>query len=241
MPELPSVETFKKYIDLTSLNKKIINVEIENKKILENISKRKFIYNLKNNKFVHTYRHGKYLFIKTNQEKWLIIHFGMTGYIKYFKNLDENPAHTRLLITFDNNYHLAYDNQRLFGKISFTSNKEKYIAQKKLGVDALNLDYNRFKELIVNRRSKIKSILMNQQLISGIGNIYADEVLFQSGIHPESKTHNLCQKQIKDIYKNIKEILLIAIKAKAKWDNFPDKFMIPHRKKRVFAHREMQN
>ena len=73
---------------------------------------------------------------------------------------------------------------------------------------------------------------MNQQLISGIGNIYADEVLFQSGIHPESKTHNLCQKQIKDIYKNIKEILLIAIKAKAKWDNFPDKFMIPHRKKK---------
>jgi len=232
MPELPNVETLKKYIGTTSLNKKIINVEIKNTKILENISKEKIIHRLKRNKFVHTYRHGKYIFIKTNRATWLILHFGMTGYIKYFKNLDDESSHTRLLITFDNNYHLAYYNQRLFGKISFTNNKEKYITQKTLGVDALNLDYNGFKELMANRRSKIKPILINQQLISGIGNIYADEVLFQSGIHPETKINNLSPKKIKDIYMNIKEVLQIAIKAKANPDNFPDKFIIPHRKRK---------
>lgn len=231
MPELPDVETFKKYIDSTSLNKKISKIKIKNSKILENISKKNLTNKLENTKFISTDRHGKYLFIENNKHLWLVIHFGMTGDAKYFKNIDSQPSYSRLLITFENGYYFAFDNQRLLGKISLTDNKKQYIKNKNLGIDALELDFDKFKDLLENRRGMIKSTLMNQKIISGIGNIYADEILFQSGVHPKTKTSQINKNKLKDIYHNIDEVLKEAINNQANPDDFPDNYIIPHRRK----------
>jgi len=231
MPELPDVETFKRYIDSTSLNKTITKVNTIHEKILENISKKNLKKTLIDNKFVETKRHGKYLFLQLSNKKWMIIHFGMTGFVKYFKKLDDKPSHTRLLITFDNGYYLAIDNQRLLGKIGITESKEAYVNNKNLGVDALDTSNSLFQELLAKKKGMIKSALMDQSVISGIGNIYSDEILFQTGIHPKTKINKLGKNDLKEIYQNMQEIFTVAIDTKVNTNDFPDTYIIPNRQK----------
>src|SRR6056297_3280725 len=104
MPELPDVETFKHYIDSTSLHKTIEKAQVMNKKILEEISKNNLEQVLQGTRFVESDRHGKYLYLKTTENQWMVVHFGMTGFVKYFKDESDKPNHTRLLLRFDNNY-----------------------------------------------------------------------------------------------------------------------------------------
>lgn len=231
MPELPDVEVYRRYINSNCLNKKIKNVKVKNTKVLENISKKKLEEKLKDNKFIDTYRKGKYLFIKTDNDFWLVLHFGMTGDVKYFKNIDDEPSHSRLLLYFYNDYYLSFDNQRMLGKINLIYDKDKYIGDKNLGIDALELDFKGFLEIVKDRHSMIKSTLMNQKLICGIGNIYADEILFQSKIYPKIKTDKLSKNKLKLIYNNINGVLNKAIDVKADADKFPDNFIIPNRDK----------
>ncbi|MEF8848276.1 MAG: DNA-formamidopyrimidine glycosylase family protein, partial [Candidatus Thermoplasmatota archaeon] len=199
MPELPDVESFKKYLDSTSLNQKINEVKITRKRILEKISEEKLVNKLKKNKFFSSHRHGKYLFVKLKKH-WLMLHFGMTGKLKYFKKPEEKPKHTRMLVKFSSGFNLAYDCQRLLGKISIIKDINQYLKQKNLGPDALDIDFSDFYSRYKDRRGKIKSGLMNQKIIAGIGNIYADEILFQTGIHPETKLNNINKAQLKIIY-----------------------------------------
>ncbi len=231
MPELPDVETYKRYIDSTSLHKKIEKVSDINEKILEDISKKQLKKILVHTKLIETDRHGKYLFLQLSDEQWLVIHFGMTGYVKYFKDVNDKPSHTRLLLTFANEYHLAFHNQRLLGKISITKHKEEYIKRKNLGVDALNISLSVFQDLLSDKRGMIKSALMNQSMIAGIGNIYADEILFQSGIHPKTKISHLTGNDLEKIYQNMHEILDVAIDTKVNTNKFPDTYIIPNREK----------
>ncbi|MBD3193827.1 MAG: Fpg/Nei family DNA glycosylase [Candidatus Lokiarchaeota archaeon] len=231
MPELPDVETYKRYIDSTSLHKKITKVNDIHNKILENISKNELKKVLVHNELIETARHGKYLFLRITDDHWLVIHFGMTGYVKYFKDIDDKPSHTRLLIKFENDFYLAFHNQRLLGKIGFTNDIKNYINKKKLGVDALDISRSLFQQLLDNKRGMIKSALMDQSMIAGIGNIYADEILFQSGIHPKTKIHKLTDNDLERVYRNMQEILDVAIKAKVNTNEFPRTYIIPNREK----------
>lgn len=231
MPELPDVETFKRYIDSTALHKTIKNAVVSNTKILENISQKALTEKLKGNQLDETYRHGKYLFIKTMDETWLVIHFGMTGFVKYFKNNQDKPSHTRLLLSFDNKFHLAIDNQRLLGKITIIDDKKDYIKNMNLGLDALRIDLKEFIELLKKRRGIIKSRLIDQSIIAGIGNIYADEILFQTGIHPKTKMKQINGKDLETMYHNMKHIFNVAIKKQVNTNRFPDSFIIPQRTK----------
>jgi formamidopyrimidine-DNA glycosylase len=231
MPELPEVEQFKKYIDSTSINKKIINAEITNEKILTNISKNEIEKKLIDSQIIETSRIGKYLFLLLEPRAYLIFHFGMTGNIKYFKNKSEEPSHTRLLIAFSNHYHLAYDCQRLFGFITVTHDKSNYINEKQLGPDALLIKESEFIEQLRKRSIKIKSFLMNQHILSGIGNIYTDEILFQSRIHPNINCNILTNKQRRNLFSNISFVLNTAIEHDARIESYPENFLLLHRRK----------
>jgi formamidopyrimidine-DNA glycosylase len=231
MPELPDVETFKRYIDSTSLNKTIEKVKVMNKKILEESSKHNIEHSLQDTMFVESDRHGKYLFLKTSKDQWMVVHFGMTGFVKYFKNESDKPDHTRLLIRFDNNYFLSFAFQRMLGKIGIIQNKDDYIEKKGMGADALQVYYDLFEEKLKKRRGMAKSALMNQSIISGIGNIYADEILFQSGIHPKTKINQLTENDFRKMYQKMQEIFDVAIKAKVDTDEFPENYIIPNRTK----------
>jgi formamidopyrimidine-DNA glycosylase len=232
MPELPDVEIFKRYLDATSLHQKIETTQVLNQRILS-VSAKKLQRDLKGKTLASTFRHGKYLFVKIEDGAWLIFHFGMSGRLKYYKRPEKKPSHTRLLISFSNDYHLAYDSQRKLGKISICEDPGKWINEKSLGPDAVNElpDFSDFQKTLSGRQAMVKSTLMNQEIIAGIGNIYADEILYQAGVHPRSKIKNLKKKTLEMLFHTMKDVLQTAIDRKADPEQFPDTYLLPNRNK----------
>jgi formamidopyrimidine-DNA glycosylase len=226
---LPDVENFKEYIDSTSLHKTIKRVEVKSEQILEDITKEKIEEQLENKEFLSTHRYGKYLFTKISEKAWLVIHFGMTGNLKYFKEIEDEPDHDRFLITFENSYHLAYDCQRKFGRITMANDIKEFIEKKNLGKDALEIGFEDFRKIIRQRKGTAKYTLMNQHIIAGIGNIYSDEILYQTRIHPKTKVDKLNDETIKDLFNNMKRILRTAIRNQADPTQLPSHYLIPNR------------
>ncbi len=232
MPELPDVESFRQYFDRTSLNKTIKKVEIMAPEMLEEISGKDLRNKLEGKKFISSKRHGKYFFAQITKTQFLILHFGMTGYLQYGEGEDEADKHTRLICNFTKDRFLAYSCQRKFGSISFTDNYDEFISSKKLGFDPVdsNLTYKKFEEITAGRSSKIKTLLMDQEIISGIGNIYADEILYHSGIYPEKSFDVLDKADRKKLTANINKILKKGIEVNTSSKDFPKNYLIRRRK-----------
>ena len=232
MPELPEVETFRKYIDSTSLHKKISSTEVKNTRILGKVSSASLKRNLNGTKLTATKRHGKNLFVELSNHKWIVMHFGMTGFLKYYKNSAEAPGHVRALINFSNGYHLAYNCTRMLGKIDLVDDISGYIEEKKLGVDPIEgkLSVKDFCKLFNNKKSvSIKSALMNQNILAGIGNIYSDEILFQAGVHPATHVNRLKENDLKNIYQKMNSVLKKVISVKADHEKLPGRYLIRNR------------
>lgn len=230
MPELPDVETFKGYLDATSLHQRIAKVEIERDDILGEVSARSLRRRLKGHSLESTRRHGKYLFAEVSGDGWLVLHFGMTGYPEYSETEDP-PEHTRTLFKFEGGGHLAYVCMRMLGRVDWTENADQFIEQHDLGIDAQSedLDFDRFQELMEKKRGSIKSALMDQQTIAGLGNVYVDEILFQSRIHPKASVNDLEMSELKTIFKQMHRVLKAAIRARVKPENMPKSFLLPRR------------
>lgn len=227
MPELPSVETFKRYFDSTSLKQGIKCVEIRNPEILIKTSAAELKNKLQGQKFTRSIRYGKYLFAHLENDYFLIIHFGMNGYLKYFQQ--NGSSHIRMLISFRNGYKLAFDDMRKFGKVGLTSHPEKFIQERNLGPDALEIDYPTFKRIFNQRKGIIKPLIMNQNFIAGIGNLYADEILYQSRIHPLTRADKLDEIKLQELFKEMKRVLNKAIEYQDKTYSLPSSFLLPHR------------
>ena len=231
MPELPDVENFRKYLEKTSLHQTILSIKVNQTRILDHISPQQLKRALVGTQFTETFRHGKHLFAKTADSEWLTMHFGMTGFLRYFDSLSENPAHDRLLISFENGNFLAFVNQRMFGRVGLSDSPEDYIKEHNLGPDALHIEKGQFLELIAGKKTPVKAVLMNQKLISGVGNEYSDEILFQARIHPLRKTDTLNAGELSALYNSTKRVLEIAVELDADKDSFPDSFMLKNRGK----------
>jgi formamidopyrimidine-DNA glycosylase len=186
---------------------------------------------VKGKSFRSTRRHGKFLFVSVGKDDWLILHFGMTGYLSYFKDPSDEPDHTRLLIRFSNGYNLAYSCQRKLGRIAMTDDVDEYIEKQNLGPDALAeaLDLDAFEEVITAHRSMLKSSLMSQDKLAGVGNIYSDETLFQAGVHPQSQTTRLDHGDVRNVYQSMRRVLRKAIDWHVDPDRFPRHYLIRHR------------
>lgn len=233
MPELPEVETFKNYLDSTSLNKVIKHIKIRDNRVL-NVPETDLKRELIHKKFISSIRHGKYLFVKINP-KFLVLHFGMSGYLESFNNVTEEPTHSRIRFKFIDGTFLSYVSQRMFGRVDICESIENYIKKKKLGPDVLNMNYEEFLGTRKRRTTISKTFLMNQNIIAGIGNIYSDEILFQSKINPKARIHELDEEKVKALFDNIKKILKYGIEKKGNLKAYSNKYLIPHRQKEEFC------
>lgn len=235
MPELPDVEIFRQYIDFNALHQTIEDVEVLSSTILKGVSPERFADTLRKNSFEETRRHGKHLFIRLQDNGWLTMHFGLTGYVRYFKESSEEPPYDRLLIKFSRGGYLAYASQRKLGRIELIGNVEDYIRQHDLGPDAMSrsLDFSAFKKALSSaRRSTVKAALMDQSLIAGIGNIYSDEIMYQSNIHPSRKMSQLDETMMKRLFTKTKHVLRKAIEYRADPRKFPESWITPYRRSR---------
>ena len=229
MPELPDVETFKRYFDATALRRKVSDVEVRNTKVLDGISSRKLKQAGSEKRFKSTRRHGKHLFIALDGTQWLVVHFGMTGFFEYFKDTPENPNHSRVVFDLDNGYHLAYVNQRLLGRVGLASDVDTYVRENKLGPAAWSVGFEQFAELVASKRSAVKSALMDQSLMAGVGNIYSDEILFQAGISPKRTTGDLSRGEVRTLHKALNKVLSKAVEKQANPKELPRTYLLRRR------------
>ena len=232
MPELPDVETFKRYLNATSLHQRIANVDVRSAYVLKGVSARVLERRLKRRRFESSRRHGKHLFVRADGDLWLRLHFGMTGSLRYFKHEEQAPRHTRVLFVFANAHSLAFEDQRKFGEIGLIEDVNEFLKKRALGPDALDVSLGQFREIFAKHRGAVKTILLNQKLIAGIGNIYADEILFRVRIHPATQTSALNEKAVASLFRATRYILEKAIEAKADADLMPKSWLLPHRGKR---------
>ena len=231
MPELPEVETFKRYLDRTSLHQRITGIEVRDAYVLKRVSPRELARRLKGRRFESSRRHGKHLFVRADGDVWLRLHFGMTGSLEYFKNDERAPRHARVLFVFTNNHRLAFDDQRQFGQIGLLKDVDEFLKKRSLGPDALDLDLREFRKILGKRHGAVKSILMNQQFIAGIGNIYADEILFRVHMHPATEISRLGDKDFATLFRAARYILKRAIAAKADVNQMPRSWLLLQRGK----------
>lgn len=231
MPELPVVEVMKTYLDATALHQEISAVKIKDTIVLEDLTPAKLRQNLIGQTFESTCRYGKYLFVKLSKGSHLVLHFGMTGDLQYYKNPEKKPEFELIRFEFKNNYQLAYVMSRKLGHIYLSTSVESFVAQKDLGPDvfASDFDLQCFQKLLADRRGMIKSALMDQSLMAGIGNVYSDEILFQAGVHPRQLVSDLTTETIHKIYDCLNEVLRTAIEHQANPANFPDGYITPRR------------
>ncbi|MFX1323320.1 MAG: DNA-formamidopyrimidine glycosylase [Promethearchaeota archaeon] len=229
MPELPEVETFKRYLDKTSLNQTIKGVTVIDNRIL-NVDESYLRKSVINKRFESSTRHGKYLLVNL-KSKYLILHFGMTGDLEYYNTKDEQPKYSKVIFQFTSGFNLAYISRRMFGKLHIADSIDEFINEKKLGPDAYKMSYEDFKKAVSRRTAIMKNLLLNQSFVAGIGNIYSDEILFKSKLNPKSRINLLDDTKTVELFNNIKQVLKFGIEKEGDLSTYPDSYLIPHRKK----------
>ena len=236
MPELPDVELYKRHLDTTSLGRRIEKVAVNDARILAGVSVREFVQRLEGNRFESSRRHGKHLLVRLVRDGWLTMHFGMTGYLHYFEDVADDPKYDRVRFDFERG-HLAYVNRRMLGRVGLAEDFDAFIRDEGLGPDALDpaFDLAALERAIDGRRRDVKSLLMDQSVIAGIGNIYADEILFQARLHPKLPVQELDKDQRKRLFRAIKEVLQTAIDcgagAEQCLERLPSGYLLPARAK----------
>lgn len=207
MPELPEVETI-----VSDLRKVLSGLKIRDvwsdvasfKKIKEKIVGRKIL---------GIERRAKNILINLSGKSTLLIHLKLTGHLLYGISKDR---FVHLILFLSNGKQLALSDLRKFAKVAVLPTEKISEELKKLGPEPLEpfFNFRKFQEILKNKRGRIKQILMNQEVISGIGNIYSDEILWEAGIHPLAKVEKINKEELEKIFKAIKKILKRAIKAK---------------------------
>ncbi len=235
MPELPDVEIFKRIAD-NCRGRVVDHASIADAAILKGVSADDLERRVKGKLLRSTRRHGKHLFLELSGGVTLALHFGMNGSLKLAHARDPDPPYTRLKLYFRGDGRLAYINPRRLGGVSLPKDAETFIGEAGLGPDALDatFGYEEFKSLLAESKRDIKSVLMEQKLMAGVGNVYSDEILFQARIFPGSAARQLKNEKVKKLFHAIRETLNLAIEsgsgAEQDGEPAPRGFLLPQRR-----------
>ena len=230
MPELPEVESFKRYVDNTSLHQTIETIRFAGKNLLLHTPEKKLRDALTGNTLEETFRHGKFLFIKLRRHGHLLLHFGMTGDLEYYTPDAKSPRVYVLLLAFTNGNNLVFTDSRRLGKIAIVNDVDAFIQERGYGVDALKITEAAFSKIFQKRKKAIKTALMDQKIVAGVGNEFSDEILFQARIHPMSIAAKLTEVQLRKIYHAMVTILKEAVGHNADRSKLEHYFFLGNRK-----------
>ena len=226
MPELPEVEVVRQSLAKNVTGKKIKKVLVRNRKLRFFLDS-SFEKELKNKLINKISRFSKYLIIELNNKKFCIVHLGMSGTIHIIKNKEELFTNTSFYnspnlpkkhnhVEFEfSDLKLIYNDPRRFGFFQIIKNQKKLIDRFKLyGPEPFNKNFNLkyITNYFKDKKKDIKNYLLDQKFVSGIGNIYASEILYLSKINPLTSVNDLSKSQLKNLIINSKKILLNAIK-----------------------------
>ncbi|MEK4155267.1 DNA-formamidopyrimidine glycosylase [Paenibacillus sp. FSL L8-0323] len=217
MPELPEVETVKRTLNELVNGKQIENVTVRLARIIQRPDDiQAFAHLLAGHSIVKVERRGKFLRIVLDGLV-LVSHLRMEGRYGLFSNDDPLDKHTHVIFHFTDGTELRYTDVRQFGTMHlFQMGEDLQLPPlNKLGQEPLEPSFTpeRFKQIVSGKSTKIKSLLLNQEYIVGIGNIYVDESLHRAGIHPEDSAKSLTDNQLDKLHHAIVSTLAEAVNA----------------------------
>jgi formamidopyrimidine-DNA glycosylase len=213
MPELPEVETIVTQLRARILNRKISEVVIRTPAILKS-PRSLFEKKLPGKKVDKISRRGKFIRIDLEGENTLWFHLGMTGQLLWREDLQALDKHAHLILSFEASCErLIFRDIRKFGGVAISNGNPELLptSVRLLGPEPFEIQQDDFAALLKKRTGIIKSLLLNQRLLAGLGNIYADESLFRAGINPRKRAIRLTQLELERLYKAIRETLREAI------------------------------
>lgn len=219
MPELPEVETIRQDLQLSLSGTEILSIDVPDPTVLTgflpngkprwNVSVRDFSTPVLNKKLTHFYRRGKYLIAELEPPAAILLHLRMTGQL-----LLGNPdSYVRLSFKLSNNKSLHFSDRRRFGEIRYVTDWQKDPTILKLGIEPLQgqLTPMKLKNLFKNRKASIHSLLLNQKMISGLGNIYAAEALYLAGIKPQRRASRIRRHELERLSQTITQVIQDSI------------------------------
>ncbi|MEM8824927.1 MAG: DNA-formamidopyrimidine glycosylase family protein [Pseudomonadota bacterium] len=229
MPELPEVEAFRRRIENGALNRTIAAVRLGNDITHIELPGAQDRARLEGGQFTEARRHGKYLFAGSTSGPWLALHMGMAGSVRAYDASEHSPDYARLIVEFEGDRRLAFRDPRKFGWAKIVEAPEDEIEARDLGPDALDIDAGVFADRLSGGRGTIKSALLDQSKLAGIGNLWADETLYQTGLHPETKIGALTDDHIADLHRASTRILRGVCDVNAHYRKLPDAWLIHRR------------
>lgn len=213
MPELPEVETIRKDLEGKVKGRKIRALDINTPTYLSNIGANELILRIKGRTLTGFSRRGKFLIFHLDSGDRMVLHLGMTGLLKFHSRQVPPEKHTHLIFHFEDSSELHYQDARKLGNFFWWEKGKSLSVIEGLGIEPLSEEFTpqRFLGLLRKKKAKIKPLLMDQSFLAGVGNIYANESLFRSRIHPERKASSLSEEEVKRLWKEIREVLQEAI------------------------------
>ena len=226
VPELPEVETYRRFIDELAVGQTIAAVQVNDAHVLAT-PEDQLRAGLVGRTISGTSRLGKNCFLELDNGQVLVLHFGMTGDIGAYRDEPDAPRFTRVALHLDDSgLRLAFIDPRKFGRIRLAESVAAHQAAKKIGPDALAITAAELQAELSRRKTLLKPLLLDQGITAGLGNWIVDEVLFQAKIHPERLGNSLTSTEFKALHAAIQLVLTTAISHEANYRHFPKSFLI---------------
>jgi formamidopyrimidine-DNA glycosylase len=219
--ELPEVEVMRRDLERDVVGKKIKSAEVKSSRnamrvVRRHKTRKEFTSRLTGRKITKVERRGKYIALDLDGGDVLVVHFGMSGQFQRANGRVALAPHTHVVLTFQQGGDLRFIDPRTFGEMFVASADElgKIKELQHIAIDPLDqvFTWPTFQYLLAQRGAKMKQLLMDQKFISGLGNIYSDEVLFHAGLRYDRMSDALSSQEVRRLYRAIQEILQDAIK-----------------------------
>lgn len=212
MPELPEVETVVRGLRPGVVGRRVAGVITDASGMVQ--APRQFRQKLTGQRFERIDRHGKWMFFRLSDGPTLVLHLGMTGRLEVVERRLPLMAHTHLRVRLDDGRELRFVDPRRFGTIRFCEADEftREFGPTRLGPEATRVALGYMEQVLRGTERRIKAVLLDQRRIAGIGNIYADEILYAARVHPARPGRSLYPDEIDAIHRAIKRVLARAIR-----------------------------
>ncbi|HEX8185874.1 MAG TPA: DNA-formamidopyrimidine glycosylase family protein, partial [Blastocatellia bacterium] len=228
MPELPEVENRLLYFRRAALGQCVERVVITAPGMIKSSSARAFASGLRGRCFVEARRRGKYLIVALDDGRSLILHFGMGGDLSFYDSPDDRPAFTRIEFMLASGKRLAFTCPRKICRVMLVGDLMEVPALREMGPEPHDKQFSfAYLERLIEESAtrQIKPLLMDQKKIAGVGNIYADEILFEAKVRPDRRAAHLSKEEIKRIHRETRRVLRRAIQTGGD-EQFPSDFLV---------------
>jgi len=216
MPELPEVETVRRSLLSLVRGKRIMRVELTEPRIIRHCDPARIRTGVTGRLILGIDRRGKFLLFQLTGELTLVVHLGMSGKLYYLaaEPTAGFPKHTHAIFELDDGGLLVYQDPRQFGRICLTESPETAVAAlRSMGPEPLDRQFSVswLTAALARRSAKLKTVMLDQKIFAGIGNIYADEALFRARLHPERAAASLAPEEVKRLHRAVRAVLRRAI------------------------------